>query len=174
MGEGKNLVGVDIAGFHELHESRAGRARNRQRRIELDRGALVRAGRDGSNCPDDADPARARRAPRGPQARFDHPGDGNRKVLAQMVELATQRPVLVILEDAHWIDPTSLDLLERMVTCASQRPLLLLVTSRPEERARPSSPAVSRSVAVELDQTLVADPEVVRDLVQDDAPHLTP
>ena len=27
-------------------------------------------------------------------------------------------------------------------------------------------------VAVELDEPLVADPEVVRDLVEDDAPHL--
>ena len=37
-----------------------------------------------------------------------------------------------MFEDAHWIDPTSLDLLERMVSCATRLPLLLLVTCRPE------------------------------------------
>ena len=53
-------------------------------------------------------------------------------LLNRLNDAASRAPVLIMVEDAHWIDPTSLDLLERMVTCASQRPLLLLVTSRPE------------------------------------------
>jgi class 3 adenylate cyclase len=45
---------------------------------------------------------------------------------------ASKRPILIVFEDAHWIDPTSLDLLDRMVTCATRLPWLLLVTFRPE------------------------------------------
>jgi tetratricopeptide (TPR) repeat protein len=36
-----------------------------------------------------------------------------------------------VVEDAHWIDPTSLDLLDAMVARAAHLPLLLLVTVRP-------------------------------------------
>ncbi|MDA9436796.1 AAA family ATPase [Bradyrhizobium sp. CCBAU 51627] len=42
-----------------------------------------------------------------------------------------QTPVLIVVEDAHWIDPTSLDLLDAIVARASNLPLLLLVTARP-------------------------------------------
>src|SRR5262249_25432354 len=46
-------------------------------------------------------------------------------LLAQVVRLATQQPVLMLLEDAHWIDPTSLELLSLTVARALQLPLLL-------------------------------------------------
>ena len=35
-------------------------------------------------------------------------------LLAQLDGLAARRPVLMVFEDAHWIDPTSLELLERI------------------------------------------------------------
>ena len=44
---------------------------------------------------------------------------------------AAQEPVLIVVEDAHWIDPTSLDLLDAIVARAANLPLLLLVTVRP-------------------------------------------
>jgi predicted ATPase len=53
-------------------------------------------------------------------------------LLAQLDGLAAQRPVLMIFEDAHWIDPTSLELLERTVDCVQRLPILLIVTARPE------------------------------------------
>ena len=53
-------------------------------------------------------------------------------LLNRLNDAASRTPILIVFEDAHWIDPTSLDLLERMVTCATKLPLLLLVTSRPE------------------------------------------
>ena len=53
-------------------------------------------------------------------------------LLAQMARLAAQTPVLMLFEDAHWIDPTSLELLTLTVARASTLPLLLLVTARPE------------------------------------------
>src|SRR5207244_10591817 len=52
-------------------------------------------------------------------------------LLAQMTRLAAQQPVLMLFEDAHWIDPTSLELLALTVTRATRLPLLLLVTARP-------------------------------------------
>ena len=53
-------------------------------------------------------------------------------LLAQMARLAARQPVLMLFEDAHWIDPTSLELLTLTVARASTLPLLLLVTARPE------------------------------------------
>jgi predicted ATPase/class 3 adenylate cyclase len=46
--------------------------------------------------------------------------------------LSEIRPVLFIFEDAHWIDPTSLELLTLMVREISNARVLLLVTHRPE------------------------------------------
>jgi len=53
-------------------------------------------------------------------------------LLAQLTRLAARQPVLMLFEDAHWIDPTSLELLTLTVARARQLPLLLLVTARPE------------------------------------------
>ena len=53
-------------------------------------------------------------------------------LLAQLTRLAAWQPVLMLFEDVHWIDPTSLELLTLAVARASQLPLLLLVTARPE------------------------------------------
>ena len=41
-------------------------------------------------------------------------------------------PLLVIVEDIHWIDPTTLDLLDLVVDHAHLAPVLVVVTLRPE------------------------------------------
>jgi class 3 adenylate cyclase/predicted ATPase len=46
--------------------------------------------------------------------------------------LAATRPLLVVFEDVHWIDPTSRELLERMVDGIRDAPVLVLVTLRPD------------------------------------------
>jgi class 3 adenylate cyclase/tetratricopeptide (TPR) repeat protein len=46
--------------------------------------------------------------------------------------LAQVRPLLLVLEDAHWIDPTSLQLLDLVVGRMNGWPTLLVVTCRPE------------------------------------------
>jgi class 3 adenylate cyclase/predicted ATPase len=51
---------------------------------------------------------------------------------AQMEGLAGTNPVLMIFEDVHWIDPTSLEALGRAVDRIRRRPVLLLITFRPE------------------------------------------
>ena len=55
------------------------------------------------------------------------------QVLAlQIVSLAEQRPVLMIFEDAHWIDPTSLEALGRGIDRIKSVGVLLIITHRPE------------------------------------------
>ena len=53
-------------------------------------------------------------------------------LLDQLDGVAAQSPVLIVFEDAHWIDPTSLDLLDRTVARVADLPVLLVVTVRPE------------------------------------------
>ena len=50
----------------------------------------------------------------------------------QLIGLAAQQPVLFIFEDAHWIDPTSLELLELAVERIKDLPVLMIITYRPE------------------------------------------
>jgi class 3 adenylate cyclase/tetratricopeptide (TPR) repeat protein len=54
---------------------------------------------------------------------------------AQLAGLARQKPVLMIIEDAHWTDPTSLEVFGRSVDRIKTLPVLLIVTFRPEFNA---------------------------------------
>src|SRR6266436_4003543 len=49
------------------------------------------------------------------------------------LHLSTQSPVLLIIEDAHWSDVTSLDFLHYLTRRCASQPLLLLVTYRHDE-----------------------------------------
>jgi class 3 adenylate cyclase/tetratricopeptide (TPR) repeat protein len=51
-------------------------------------------------------------------------------LLRQMKALAACQPMLVIFEDVHWIDPTSLELLDRVVDSVQTLPILIIVTYR--------------------------------------------
>ena len=51
---------------------------------------------------------------------------------AQVETFARQNPVLMIFEDAHWADPTSLELFGRGVNQIANLSVLLLITFRPE------------------------------------------
>jgi class 3 adenylate cyclase len=53
-------------------------------------------------------------------------------LIALVVELAKVAPLLMLVEDAHWIDPTSLDLLGRLVERVERLPVLIVATFRPE------------------------------------------
>ncbi|WP_249144447.1 AAA family ATPase [Bradyrhizobium lablabi] len=53
-------------------------------------------------------------------------------LLAQLEGLAARRPVLMVFEDVHWIDPTSLDLLDRIVDRVATLRVLLIITFRPD------------------------------------------
>ena len=69
------------------------------------------------------------------------------KALGSHIEaLARINPVLMIFEDAHWTDPTSLELFARAVDLAVSHRLLMLVTFRPEF----SPPWIGRPHVTEL------------------------
>jgi hypothetical protein len=53
-------------------------------------------------------------------------------LISQLQSLTHQSPVLMIFEDAHWTDPTSLQLFGRIVDRIATLPVLLIVTFRPE------------------------------------------
>jgi tetratricopeptide (TPR) repeat protein/ABC-type transport system involved in cytochrome c biogenesis ATPase subunit len=64
------------------------------------------------------------------------PTQQRRRTLAALLDhledLARRQPILLVFEDAHWADATSLELLDLTVERARQLPVLALVTSRPE------------------------------------------
>ena len=53
-------------------------------------------------------------------------------LVLQVTTLARQNPLLMIFEDAHWADPTSLELFSRIVDKIPTLRVLLIVTFRPE------------------------------------------
>jgi predicted ATPase len=53
-------------------------------------------------------------------------------LIRQLEGLARREPVVMVFEDAHWIDPTSRELLDLIVERVSSLPVLLIVTFRPE------------------------------------------
>ena len=62
--------------------------------------------------------------------------------------LTARNPILMIVEDVHWIDPTSLEFLALMVERVPQLPMMLLITARPE--FTPPWPAYSHVATVTL------------------------
>ena len=53
-------------------------------------------------------------------------------LLKYLSGMAERGPLLLLLEDAHWIDPTTLQLFERFIDQISNQRALLIVTARPE------------------------------------------
>jgi class 3 adenylate cyclase/tetratricopeptide (TPR) repeat protein len=66
----------------------------------------------------------------------EHSAEEQRRVfvlLRDLVEtLTTATPVLLVLEDLHWSDPTSLAVTEMLLPLADRRPLLVVATMRPD------------------------------------------
>jgi class 3 adenylate cyclase len=56
-------------------------------------------------------------------------------LLNQLEAEARHRPVLMVFEDVHWIDPTSRELLDLAVDRVRRLPVLLAITFRPEFQA---------------------------------------
>ena len=55
-----------------------------------------------------------------------------KSLMTQIMSLSEQSPVLMIFEDAHWIDPTSLEALGRGIDRIKSYGVLLIITHRPE------------------------------------------
>ena len=59
------------------------------------------------------------------------------RALVDLVEaMARRQPTVMLLEDAHWADPTSLELLDLIVDRVRSIPLLVVLTHRPEFLSR--------------------------------------
>lgn len=55
------------------------------------------------------------------------------EALVQLLQSRAARcPTLCIVEDVHWIDPTSMDLLTRAIGAIQRMPSLLVITARPD------------------------------------------
>ncbi|HKA65200.1 MAG TPA: adenylate/guanylate cyclase domain-containing protein, partial [Methyloceanibacter sp.] len=88
------------------------------------------------------------------------PTQQRRQTLAALLDqfegLARRQPILLVVEDAHWADATSLELLDLTVERVRQLPVLALFTFRPEfEPAWIGLPNVSALTLGRLDRSSV-------------------
>jgi predicted ATPase len=79
-------------------------------------------------------------------------------LVAILLELAEHHPVLFILEDLHWTDPTTLELLGLLLDQTPTASMLVLLTCRPH--FQPSW--THRSYLTEVSVTRLAQPQVAR------------
>ena len=77
-------------------------------------------------------------------------------LVSQAAALSHQNPLLMIFEDAHWTDPTGLELFNRIVDKVPTLRVLLIVTFRPEFDA----PWIGRSYVTALTINRLAEREV--------------
>lgn len=82
------------------------------------------------------------------------------------VNLSRQRPILFVLEDAHWIDPTTEALIGEAMLRIADAPVLMLITCRPDytppwadlpNLARISLNRLSRDQSAEMVQAIGGD-----------------
>src|SRR5438105_3864885 len=94
-----------------------------------------------------------------------------RRVRDVLGAVAAERPLVLLLDDLHWADPASLDLLRFLARQLAALPVLLLATYRADELTRRHPlyqllPALVREARAErLDLRPLAD-EAVRSLLQ--------
>jgi class 3 adenylate cyclase len=78
-------------------------------------------------------------------------------LFAQVETFARENPVLMIFEDAHWTDPTSLEAFGRTVGRIKSLPVLLIVTYRPEFEP----PWIGRPYVAALTMNRLAERDIV-------------
>jgi class 3 adenylate cyclase/tetratricopeptide (TPR) repeat protein len=75
-------------------------------------------------------------------------------LLRQVEGLSRQQPLLMVFDDAHWIDPSSRELLDWLIERIATWPVLLLVTFRPEfQPPWIGQPHVSTQMLARLDRS---------------------
>jgi predicted ATPase len=76
-------------------------------------------------------------------------------VLTIVESRAKRGPMVMVVEDAHWIDPTSADLLAQLVGWCAGHPVLMLISHRPEYR--PTWTGLSHVTSLVLTRLSAAD-----------------
>jgi class 3 adenylate cyclase len=75
-------------------------------------------------------------------------------LVQQMLGLAARQPVLTVVEDAHWIDPTTLEMIGQFLDRIENARVLILLTSRPDRQpALAAHPHVTRLTLNRLGRT---------------------
>lgn len=64
----------------------------------------------------------------------------------QLYASSQQRPAVLVVEDAHWIDPTTEELISQIVARANSQRILMIVTQRPDY----TSPWLSAPIVTQL------------------------
>jgi class 3 adenylate cyclase len=85
-----------------------------------------------------------------------------RTVISRLVP--ARRPAVIVLEDLHWADPTSLRFTRELITLAEGRPLLILATTRPG--AGPAVEELRRSPSVRTVELRPLPDSAARDLAR--------
>ncbi|MBI1734181.1 MAG: AAA family ATPase [Candidatus Rokubacteria bacterium] len=89
-------------------------------------------------------------------------------IVALLAAVAAEQPLLLVVEDLHWADPSTLELLALLVERVARTPALVVMTARPEFRALwPAAPHVSAIALGRLSGREVA--EVVEHVAGDRA-----
>ncbi len=92
-------------------------------------------------------------------------------LIAELRTLAAREPVLFVVEDAHWIDPTTQELMEQTVGRIDTMPVLMVATHRPEYQPPFAGQTQVSALALNrLGRDQVA--EMVRALAGDEAERL--
>jgi class 3 adenylate cyclase/tetratricopeptide (TPR) repeat protein len=82
-----------------------------------------------------------------------------RRLLASLatwvLDLARLQPLVVAIQDLHWVDPSTLELIRTLVEQAATAPLMLLCTTRPEFR----TPWPMRAHCAEMTLSRLSDVE---------------
>jgi len=81
------------------------------------------------------------------------------QLLASLVDgfvaIARQQPLLLVFEDLHWVDPSSLEVLTRLAGRSAREPILLLLTAR--SGFLPPLPESAHATQIDLDRLAPAE-----------------
>jgi predicted ATPase len=79
-----------------------------------------------------------------------------------MSEARRSPPLVLVVEDLHWVDPSTLEFIDHLARAASEAPLLILGTARPDFQV----PAAAQQEWEEIPLERV-DPYVVREMIRE-------
>ena len=92
-----------------------------------------------------------------------------RSLTACLIGAARRKPTILVLEDVHWFDPSTLELIEGVVRSGTDVPLMILLLARPEFQPPPRIAARIERLALER-----LGAEAIREIIAAMLPSSTP